>query len=127
MRRIITQTDNEEVAKVARLTLLNEIGNYMNLCSRVIGDLSREFERMIRQLPHVEYNLDKFYNDSKELANKIMSVLKEYKDSSKEPWSSFAIVLAVLVVADFILGHNGDKILESVCEYVQAELGGVEQ
>ena len=127
MRRIIAQASNEEVAKVARLTLLNEIGNYMTLCSRVIGDLSREFERMIRQLPHVEYNLDKFYNDSEKLADKIMSVLKEYKDSSKEPWSSFAMMLAVLAIADFVLEHNGDKILESVYEYVQAELGGVEQ
>jgi len=129
VKRIVTQTGSEEVVRVVRATLLNEIGNYMSMCSRVIQVLAVELERKIRQLPIVEMNMDKIYNDSRELSEKIIKILADYesdKDKEKEAWYSFAVILAVIAVANSVLTAKSDSILNFIAEFVQAELGGVE-
>jgi len=109
---------DEKCAEIVYTYILNEFSCNLKMLKGVIATIVSNIERLIRQLPFVDDNVDEIYAKAEELGTKLADVVKEYvKDNKDDKLRHFVVFLAVASFASSTLeveAFKGARVVEHI-------------
>ena len=125
MSEIVKIGMDKKCAEIVYTYILNEFSCNLKMLEDVIATIVSNIERLIRQLPFVDDNVDEIYAKAGELGIKLADVVKEYvKDNKDDKLRHFVVFLAVAIFASSTLEAEAFKVARVVEHILRGVVDG---
>jgi len=125
MSEIVKIGMDKKCAEIVYTYILNEFSCNLKMLEDVIATIACNIERLIRQLPFVDDNVDEIYTKAEELGTKLADVVMKYmKDNKDDKLRHFVVFLAVASFASSTLEIEAFKVADIVEHILRGVVDG---